>query len=384
MKVIILFCGLAWVGLTCVSCDSPSGAGAAAGGSSAPADTVSFTGSVLITSTSSHGFANNFSDPMDDTINPYSHVNLCTVSSSGTFQTVPGTPTVVAGSNGTYTLTINRSNLPTSGSVAVCVSSPGGQYEMYALIPSDLLPTQSNEIATVAMNVTGETTLITLFLCSKALLTFSANHACKILEQDLITLENALDAQGQAPIMPMTAPEWNSFFKSNGASSGNNTTYANAIQAWGQGQGFGSGWLTWALMNGIPTQANNFNQVQPITKLVSQTDPSGTWIGSYTTSSPAQCAGMGGSWTATMNALGSNLVGTWSSSNGSGGALSGNTIDGSLTYQVGGSGGASFGGTISGGGLAIGGGWSGGTHCVNTGTQTDYGATSGSFSGGRN
>jgi len=379
MRSLFPICLFVWVGLLSVSCGS-SGSGSGAGGS---ADTVSFSGKVLITSTSNHGL-HALSDSQDDTPNPYSHVNLCQVTSAGNFQVVPGTSTAVADSTGKFTLTINRSNLPSGHGVVVCVSSPGGQYEMYSLVPADLLPTASDEITTVSLDVTGESTILTLFLCSKAVLTFSATKACQILEQDAIDLESALELVGNSPGMPLSSGSWHTFFTTNGQSNGTATQFQSAIAAWGNGQGFSSGWLTWGLMNAIPTQTNTFNPVQPVSTLVSKTDPSGGWSGSYTTTSPSQCAGISGSWTATMAALGSNLTGTWSASNGSGGALSGNTTNGSMTYQVGGSGGASFSGTISGGGLAIGGSWSGGTPCIDTGSGTNYGPTSGTFGGGRN
>lgn len=77
-------------------------------------------------------------------------------------------------------------------------------------------------------------------------------------------------------------------------------------------------------------------------------DLAGTWGGSYTTTGPAFCGGIVGSWTAsfTVDEAG-NISGDWSA-DGFGGSISGRIDGGSLNFTVTGFGDASLTGTVSG------------------------------------
>jgi hypothetical protein len=77
-------------------------------------------------------------------------------------------------------------------------------------------------------------------------------------------------------------------------------------------------------------------------------DLGGTWSGSYTTTGPAFCAGIPGSWTATFSVdeFG-NISGDYSA-DGFGGTISGRVEGGSLNFTVTGQGDASLTGTVSG------------------------------------
>ncbi|MBI5234027.1 MAG: hypothetical protein HY880_06710 [Deltaproteobacteria bacterium] len=103
---------------------------------------------------------------------------------------------------------------------------------------------------------------------------------------------------------------------------------------------------------------------------------SGTWSGGWAVSSPIECQGTAGSWTAVFVDKDGVLSGSWQSSDGSSGSLSGTHHGNTVAWSVGGGGaGVSFSGAISGSGVS--GGFSSSQKCL------DKGTVSGGFSGAK-
>jgi hypothetical protein len=75
----------------------------------------------------------------------------------------------------------------------------------------------------------------------------------------------------------------------------------------------------------------------------------GEWLGSYTITGPAGCAGYTGSWDATLFEQNGILSGSYSSDAGLGGEVSGTVSGSDVNWSVGGSGGVSFTGTLNNG-----------------------------------
>ena len=109
---------------------------------------------------------------------------------------------------------------------------------------------------------------------------------------------------------------------------------------------------------------------------------SGNWSGNWSVSSPAACAIYSGTWSAVfVESANGTLSGTWESSDGSGGSVSGARSGSSASWSVGGSGGASFSGSISGNGIS--GGFSSPDDCYDPDTFAKLGKMSGGYSGSK-
>ena len=80
----------------------------------------------------------------------------------------------------------------------------------------------------------------------------------------------------------------------------------------------------------------------------STTDVTGQWSGSYIVNSPQGCAGTTGGWNATLLQLNGVLSGTYTSDVGLGGAVSGSISGSDFNWNVGGSGGVTFTGSMQG------------------------------------
>lgn len=297
----------------------------------------------------------------------YAHVNLCTVNTENKLERIAGTSTVIANSNGAFSLSINRLNIPSNKIIIVCVSSPSGAFQAYSVVPFDLLPTESNQVTSVTVNVSSETTILTRVLCSESILFTSPTKACSALEADQEFLLNSLE--GQLSIVPsytFSSSNWNSLFEENGTATG----FKSALNTWGAAQGLESAWLNSSITSG--------QSFQPASNLISKSDPTGIWNGTWNVSSPTECAGMTGSWSATFALSGNSVSGVWSAPGVADGNFSGTSTDGSLNFQVSGGGGSvSFLGSIGTDGISITGSFSG-QDC------DTFGKTSGSFTGGRN
>lgn len=77
-------------------------------------------------------------------------------------------------------------------------------------------------------------------------------------------------------------------------------------------------------------------------------DATGTWKGTYRVTSPSPCAGVHGTWSATLVQKSGKLTGTYSSSAGLSGSVKGSISGSSLKWNVGGSGMVDYSGTING------------------------------------
>jgi len=82
----------------------------------------------------------------------------------------------------------------------------------------------------------------------------------------------------------------------------------------------------------------------------------GSWTGSYTITYPVGCAGFNGSWSATLAESGGSISGNYTSDMGVSGTVAGIWDGTNATWTVGGGGGASFSGAIT--GSKISGSWS--------------------------
>lgn len=75
---------------------------------------------------------------------------------------------------------------------------------------------------------------------------------------------------------------------------------------------------------------------------------SGSWHGNFDTKSPEECAGEDGGWEANLVETNGKISGTYKSDLGGGGSVSGSSTGNQTTWNIGGSGGVSYKGTISG------------------------------------
>ncbi|MFH1652895.1 MAG: hypothetical protein ABIE74_02465 [Pseudomonadota bacterium] len=122
------------------------------------------------------------------------HVNVCTIQDN-TLQPLSGQATVLADSNGAFTISIDYSDIPTSRQLFVCAAPPSSSddYTVLAPIPQDLLPTDSTEVTTVSVNPNVNTTIITRYACGQNIMLFNASKCLKMDQAQMQVLNDSLD-----------------------------------------------------------------------------------------------------------------------------------------------------------------------------------------------
>lgn len=104
---------------------------------------------------------------------------------------------------------------------------------------------------------------------------------------------------------------------------------------------------------------------------------SGSWHGTFDTQSPELCAGEDGGWEANLVETNGKISGAYKSDLGGGGSVSGSSTGNQTTWNIGGSGGVGYKGTIS--GNTVSGNFTGGVCDEEKAPQQ----TKGTFFGGR-
>lgn len=119
------------------------------------------------------------------------HVNVCTIQNNELLP-LSAHPSVLANSNGSFTISVNKNDVPSSRQMWVCASNAAGTFDVLAGI-EELLPEDLDEVTTVSVNPNTNTTIITRFQCSGPILLFNGGKCNEVSVAEKSLLVNALD-----------------------------------------------------------------------------------------------------------------------------------------------------------------------------------------------
>lgn len=176
------------------------------------AETLTITGTVSILSLQNS--ATSFAAAFNNTELDGAHVNVCTVQ-DGVLATLPGQSSVLTDSSGAFTISVDVGDIPESRQMWVCAAAAtSGDYAILAPIPEDLLPSDTNEVATVSVDPNTNSTIITRYACGQNVMLFNTNKCLAVDNDQSTTLHDALDAYftvhaDAEPDLSATSQLWN-------------------------------------------------------------------------------------------------------------------------------------------------------------------------------
>lgn len=120
------------------------------------------------------------------------HVNVCTMQNNELLP-LPAHPSVLTDSSGSFVISVDKNDVPSDRQMWVCASNAAGTFDVLVGI-EEFLPEDLDEVTTVSVNPTLNTTIITRFQCSGPILLFNGGKCNKILDTETKSLlVNALD-----------------------------------------------------------------------------------------------------------------------------------------------------------------------------------------------
>lgn len=298
------------------------------------------------------------------------NVTLCRPTENG-IELVSEAPVATSSSTGQYSVEVDmRTAVVESGQpLLVCASNANGTFTLLSMIPSNRV--RQGEV--VELDVTPVTTAVATILCPGGKYPPPTGAACyTVAEEDLDTLTNSVAAYlNQHPELytdltlldqwlvtvlgdPAVSSDVDQVSGEYGYSAPTTSDIQNSpappIVITEEAQNVGEGEAE--VIPGDTETPEEEPATEPETSAIA-----GSWTGSYTVTYPASCYGFSGSWSATLAESGGVISGNYTSDMGVNGSVSGAWDGTTATWTVGGGGGASFSGSIT--GNRISGSWSG-------------------------